>query len=107
MPATASASTNITSSRRGSRGWPRPCRESRAAGAGRGGKAMTNQRWITHRMPPRAWACGLARLLLALLLGMAPGGAPRALAQQPALSEADVKAGCIYNFVKFVDWPAQ
>jgi hypothetical protein len=33
--------------------------------------------------------------------------AGRGMAQQAGLSEADIKAGCIYNFVKFVDWPPQ
>jgi hypothetical protein len=41
--------------------------------------------------------------MVALSVGL-PVAAP---AQQAGLSEADIKAGCLYNFVKFVDWPAQ
>lgn len=32
---------------------------------------------------------------------------PAARPQQPALSEAHVKAAFVYNFAKFVEWPAQ
>jgi len=47
---------------------------------------------------PAVWRALLLGLCT-LLLGSA------ALAQE--LSEADIKAGCCYNFMKFVDWPAQ
>jgi hypothetical protein len=48
--------------------------------------------------------------LIALLLGVSgvlfgPGHMPEALAQAPR--EYEIKAAFIYNFIKFVEWPAQ
>jgi hypothetical protein len=48
----------------------------------------------------------MTRVLLAILAALAlPAGA--ALAQRPALTEPQIKASYIYNFVQFVGWPAQ
>ena len=45
-----------------------------------------------------------ARWLIALLIALTIGG-ETAFAQAPA-NEAQVKAAFVYNFLKFVDWPA-
>jgi hypothetical protein len=48
---------------------------------------------------------GGARWIIALLITLSPD-ADAAFAQAPA-NEAQVKAAFVYNFLKFVDWPAE
>lgn len=51
------------------------------------------------------WGLALAALMGLLLV--APGGHPRALAQNLAGREYLLKAAFLYNFAKFVEWPTE
>jgi hypothetical protein len=48
----------------------------------------------------------LARLVVALFAALGLARAPRASAAEPA-SEYEVKAAFLYNFARFVEWPAE
>lgn len=59
----------------------------------------------TNRPQPRHRFSAAIRLLLAGAL-LAGAAQPRAAQADPAVTEYQLKAAFLYNFAKFVDWPA-
>jgi hypothetical protein len=52
-----------------------------------------------------AFVCGI-RLLAVLLMCFTAGSAPALYAESVAITEYHIKAAFLYNFAKFVEWPA-
>jgi len=62
------------------------------------------------RSQPRQWRSlidKVSRLLLTLAACVAASAAPNAHAQSPSPTEYQIKAAFLYNFAKFIEWPAE